>query len=363
MGHVRDRWTTRDPSTGRKRRNDRWGKGRRWQARWTDAQGRERVQACATEDEALQLLADARAGVAAKPQLSAVTLAVHADRWRAAQLHHRESTRATTAASVRRIAAAFGDVTLGEVTRPMVQGVVTDWAGSYSAATVRLSYSHLHSMLASAVLDGLLEFSPCVGIRLPPKPGPRLWIPTTEQVMALQAAMTPAGRSMVVVAAAIGPRPGELRGLTVGHCQQVVRIVQQVTPTGQVGPPKTRAGVRSVDMGAAAWARVEPELADRDPGEWVWPNARGGALSRSTLADRWRDAAGRAGLDAPRGSGWHSLRHYHASLLIAAGLSPVAVAARLGHASTRETLESYAHLWPTDGARAVAAVEAELPWL
>lgn len=59
-------------------------------------------------------------------------------------------------------------------------------------------------------------------------------------------------------------------------------------------------------------------------------------------------------------TGWHLLRHYHASLLIAAGLSPAAVAARLGHADVSETLGTYAHLWPSDQDRAVAAVEAEL---
>lgn len=57
------------------------------------------------------------------------------------------------------------------------------------------------------------------------------------------------------------------------------------------------------------------------------------------------------------------MRHYHASLLIAAGASPVMVAARLGHASVTETLETYSHLWETDEAKAVAAVDAELSHL
>ena len=55
------------------------------------------------------------------------------------------------------------------------------------------------------------------------------------------------------------------------------------------------------------------------------------------------------------GDGWHQLRHHHASLLIAAGLSPVAVAHRLGHKDATETLQTYAHLWPNDDERMVAA--------
>ena len=54
------------------------------------------------------------------------------------------------------------------------------------------------------------------------------------------------------------------------------------------------------------------------------------------------------------------MRHYHASKLIAAGMSVVAVAARLGHRDATETLQTYAHLWPGDDARAVAAVDAAL---
>lgn len=52
------------------------------------------------------------------------------------------------------------------------------------------------------------------------------------------------------------------------------------------------------------------------------------------------------------------LRHFHASLLISAGLSVTAVAERLGHADPAETLRTYAHLWPTDQERATAAIEA-----
>lgn len=52
------------------------------------------------------------------------------------------------------------------------------------------------------------------------------------------------------------------------------------------------------------------------------------------------------------------LRHHHASLLIGAGLSPRAVADRLGHKDVAETLNTYSHLWPSDQERALDAIEA-----
>jgi integrase len=42
----------------------------------------------------------------------------------------------------------------------------------------------------------------------------------------------------------------------------------------------------------------------------------------------------------------HDLRHSHASLLIELGLSPVAVADRLGHEKVETTLNTYSHLFP-----------------
>jgi len=41
---------------------------------------------------------------------------------------------------------------------------------------------------------------------------------------------------------------------------------------------------------------------------------------------------------------FHDLRHTHASLLIAAGVHPKAIQARLGHASITTTLNTYGHL-------------------
>jgi len=81
----------------------------------------------------------------------------------------------------------------------------------------------------------------------------------------------------------------------------------------------------------------------------VFRTARGGAISRQAASEAWRHAAAPLGLAG--GSGWHDLRHFHASLLIAGGASPVAVAHRLGHKDATETLRTYAHLWPDDETR------------
>ena len=45
---------------------------------------------------------------------------------------------------------------------------------------------------------------------------------------------------------------------------------------------------------------------------------------------------------------FHDFRHTHASILISKGVDVVKVAKRLGHANAKITLETYAHLMPSE---------------
>lgn len=53
-----------------------------------------------------------------------------------------------------------------------------------------------------------------------------------------------------------------------------------------------------------------------------------------------------ARLELPKGTP-HTLRHTHATLLLTDGVPPHVVQARLGHASSRTTLDVYAHVLPS----------------
>jgi integrase len=56
---------------------------------------------------------------------------------------------------------------------------------------------------------------------------------------------------------------------------------------------------------------------------------------------------------------FHSLRHTHASLCVAAGIPPFEISRFMGHAKVTTTLTAYAHLINTDDhAEAMAALEA-----
>lgn len=90
----------------------------------------------------------------------------------------------------------------------------------------------------------------------------------------------------------------------------------------------------------------------------VFRGRKGRGVARGTAQHAW-GLATRGMVLRPR-SGWHDLRHFHASLLIAGGLSVIAVADRLGHEDPAETLRTYGHLWPSDETRSVEAVHSAL---
>ena len=78
-------------------------------------------------------------------------------------------------------------------------------------------------------------------------------------------------------------------------------------------------------------------------------------------AYRSRRAAG-----LPAATRYHDLRHFYSATLIAAGLHPKVIQARLGHATIAETMDTYGHLFPDseDPGRgaiddALAAAQAE----
>lgn len=367
MAHVFDQWTRENPETSRRVRTERWGKGKRWLARWESGDTRS-SKAFATRDEAEDFLAKIRTGVVRASQPDGLpTVAQWLETWRGAQVHHRKSTGGSTAQYVTRVTAALGTRRIDELTRADVQAMITEWStsGTYSPSTIRSTYTALTGSMKLAVADGLLDASPCAGVKLPKVERPRVVPLTTDQVTTIAGRVPEHYRAMVWLAAASGMRGGELRGLTPDRISGTVitvdrQLIEREGRTPVFGPPKSDAGVRTIDVGQTAMDVLADHINRHQLGEGglVFVGRTRAPLRRPDMSEVWRAATHDMKL-RPR-SGFHDLRHYHASLLIAAGLSVRAVADRLGHADVSETLETYSHLWPSDEARVVAAVEAIL---
>jgi integrase len=88
------------------------------------------------------------------------------------------------------------------------------------------------------------------------------------------------------------------------------------------------------------------------PDDLLFTGPKGGLLRRSFAARIFAPAVRRAGLDAALT--FHGLRHVAASLMVQAGEHPRVIQQRLGHATSRLSMELYAHV-PEAADREVAA--------
>lgn len=245
----------------------------------------------------------------------------------------------------------------------------------YAASTVRGVRGQVAGAFNDAIADRLLTASPFDGVKAPEVVTDEVVPLTVAQVRAGERATPERYRALLTLIAGSGLRVSEAWGLTRDRLDldvMTVRVNRQLVgrrgPEPVFGPPKSKAGVRTVPLARSTVEALEKHLANfpAEPGELVFRTARGTPLTRTVWGKAWRPKSGGGPAEAmglPPGEGLHQLRHFYASLLIAAGRSPREVQERLGHATIEETLRTYVHLWHSadEGTRAAidAAFEAD----
>ena len=343
-----------------------------WLARWRDPGGRQHKRSFPKKSDAQRFVttlgADQLRGQYIDPT-DRTTFRAYAEAWRAAQAH-RPTTQAHVETHLRRHAyPVFGARRLATILPSEVQA----WTAGLTAAglapsTVQVIHGIVASVFKAAVRDRKLASSPCETTRLPRKVKTRIVPLGTSVVTALVDAMPERLAALVILAAGTGLRQGEAFGLTVDRIdflrrtltvdRQLVLLPRQAP---YLAPVKTEASNRTVPLPRV----VVDALADHlrrypaGPNGWVFTDDTGAPLRRTAFSrEVWRPAVTAAG--APAGTGFHDLRHYYASLLIAHGESIKVVQARLGHATAAETLDTYAHLWPDSEDQTRAAIDSVL---
>ena len=100
------------------------------------------------------------------------------------------------------------------------------------------------------------------------------------------------------------------------------KVQRSADDRGQIGPPKTRAGRCTLELPLGlvtilkAWRLAAPS---KEPDDLVFAAAGGWSIGKSNLVRRcWHRLADALEIEA----GFHSLRHYYTSSLIARGASP-----------------------------------------
>jgi integrase len=180
--------------------------------------------------------------------------------------------------------------------------------------------------------------------------------------------------SIAMVALTTGLRRSELLALRwqdVDLDSGILRVERALEQTARGGlvfkAPKTKRGRRSVTLPRSTIAvlrehrkaqqeqRLFLGLGKAPEDALVFAGPDGSTRSPNALTKEWTLAMKKAGLKAT----FHSLRHTHASTLIASGLDALTISRRMGHGSPAITLGVYGHLFKTDD-RAAEIIEAAL---
>ena len=233
----------------------------------------------------------------------------------------------------------------------------------HSPATIRRYLSPLGPIFKLAVRRGLVATSPLELLSDEERPtggGIRdhyIW--SAEEIRALIAAADELGRRpeanynyapLIQLLAVTGLRVGEALALQWGNVDleaRELRVRASLCRTGELTPPKTKAGTRTVPLSTGLvdlLTRMRPlDVADD---EFVFMSKRGGRpIAYGNFRIRGFEKALMASGLGGRGITIHGLRSAAASVLIRQGLTPVEVAHVLGHADPNITLKVYARLF------------------
>jgi integrase len=242
-----------------------------------------------------------------------------------------------------------------------------------SARTVGHAHRVLHKALADAMKRELLFRNPADLISPPKVAANEMKILDAATVNAVLEAMRETSiYPQIVVLLATGMRRGEIAGLQWrdidlnGKKLHIERSVESTEAGLRVKSPKTAHGRRLIALPEAAVtvlrqhrkATMETRLAlgaGRLPDEaFVFGDIEGKVRDPVLLTEHWRRLTKARGLPAVT---LQSLRHSHASALIAAGTDIVTVSRRLGHGSPTVTLGVYAHLFDKGDEGAALAID------
>jgi integrase len=239
---------------------------------------------------------------------------------------------------------------------------------------------HCHRLLCRAfghALEwGLIQSNPAAVAQPPRVPDVEIEIPTEDELAAVLEHVKPRNPQLHALGAVdlvTGARRGELCAFLWRHFDakagtlKIERSLETTKAGLRFKSPKSKTGKRTLSLPVSAvevlrahWrtqqeTRLKLGLGRAGPDDLIFAKADGSPLEPDTVSKEWLRATKAA---TGRPIGLHSLRHHHASHLIAHGCDILTVSRRLGHASPTITLNVYGHLYPQTDDKALTATES-----
>src|SRR5215472_1923476 len=353
-GHIRERspghWAiildAKDPITGERKR------------RWHSFAGTKRQ----AQIRCAELVAELQSGTSVDPnKITVVEFLDRFDRdW--AALHVTARSRDRYRFALDHVRRHLGDRILQRVHPADIAALYASLTREGLAPrTTRMVHTALHRALGQAKNWGILRDNPADIAKPPKAPSNETPMLQPDQAAALLDRLR--GQPLYLIASlalGTGLRRNEMLGLRwqdvdldAGRLTIEQSLEQTASHGIRVKGPKTKHGRRTISLPAHLvtelrqhWREQQEQRLGMGLGKApdsapVFATADGGHLSPNAITKAWPPAMAAIGMPAIT---LHSLRHTHASMLIASGLDILTISRRHGHSSTTITLSVYGHL-------------------
>lgn len=402
MGFSKDLWTRpeqqEDGTVKRVKKPDRWGKGKRWLAVWTDPEGQERSQAFTTQAAADKkwraMETDRERGEYYDPKAGKVTFADLGRRWLNSRIVDPATHTRYEGAYRHHVEPTFGKKQVKAIRASQIQEWISELSRR-SPGNVTVAHHVLQGILDLAVADEALKKNPSkskiVQVPKPPTREVQAW--PDEVVYGIIDGHPEMFRLVPLIAASCGLRRGELFGLALEDIdfeEKVLRVRRQIKRLGTeyvFALPKSDKE-RVVPLPDWTIEAIGRHVEKFKPTSYTLPwETPEGKPHTCNLMFRWtderyiranlyeklvwkpslvlagvlpeptRDAHGNKRYVTNRREGMHALRHYYASVMLAAGVSIKELSEYLGHSDAGFTLRVYVHMLPSSHERARKAFD------
>lgn len=348
-----------------------------WLVDYADSAGKRRAKQFQRKKDAEAWLVSAAWQVSQgmhTPDSQSITVAEAAKLWISkAEAEGRERSTIKQYRELERlhISPFLGTVKLSRLTKPQVERYRDDLVASRSKAMAGKAVRALSSIITEAQRRGLAAQNVASGVKVIRKgrEKARITIPTKTELRAILQAATDDEKPLIMTAILTGLRSSELRGVRwadIDLKKNVISVHQRADQWGEIGPPKSQAGYRTIPISPAlvktltAWKlRAKPSALDL-----AFPNSKGGAQWHNNMLRRlFIPLQVRAGVSEPRldrsgkavvdedGApvmtgryGFHALRHAAASGWIAQRIDLKRLQVWIGHENIQLTIDTYGHL-------------------
>lgn len=255
-----------------------------------------------------------------------------------------------------RIIPYFKDINIEDITRKEIQTYIIEQSKELKQETVINITKILSQSFKYAVEEEYILDTPYKNIKIPKdkdiKEVKIFKKDEVEKIISIKGD-SEQKKNIVNLAYRTGMRIGEILALKwedINFEQKFLTVRRTLSCYNDSEPelcePKTKGSRRRIDLD---YITIEILKNTEQTSEFVFSKNNGSILSRQCISKSLRKMCEYA--NVPYHS-FHSLRHTHASILLANGVHPKIVQERLGHSKISTTMDTYSHLIP--GMQAVA---------